>query len=79
MNVLNTVEEVMEIIDVASSEGKLAANICIEKLIGTNCGGSGGLWDTEKRPAEPQGGLEETRSHDPSSLSSDSELLRSSC
>ena len=38
---------------------------------------SGDLWDTERRPGEPQGGLQELQSHDPSSLPSDYELPRS--
>ena len=48
-----------------------------ERALGIRFRGSGGLWDTEERPGEPQGGLQELQSHDPSSLPSDSELPRS--
>ena len=49
-----------------------------ERALGIEFGGSGGLWGTERRPGEPQGGLQELQSHDPSSLPSDYELPRSS-
>ena len=49
-----------------------------ERALGIGFGGSGGLWDTERRPREPQGGLQELQSHDPSSLPRGYELPRSS-
>ena len=49
-----------------------------ERALGIEFGDSGGLWGTERRPGEPQGGLQELQSHDPSSLPSDYELPRSS-
>ena len=49
-----------------------------ERALGIGFGGFGGLWDTERRPGEPQGGLQELQSHDPSSLPSDYGLPRSS-
>ena len=48
-----------------------------ERALGIEFRGSGGLWGTERRPGEPQGGLQELQSHDPSSLPSDYELPRS--
>ena len=45
-----------------------------ERALGIEFGGSGGLWGTERRAGEPQKGLQELQSHDPSSLPSDSEL-----
>ena len=49
----------MKIIDFWSSEGQLGAQICIGKALGIRFWGSGGLLDTERRPGEPQGGLQE--------------------
>ena len=77
VNVHKTIEKSMKIIDFWSSEGQLGAQICIGKALGIRFWGSGGLLDTERRPGEPQGGLQELQSHHPSSLSSDSELPRS--
>ena len=48
-----------------------------ERALGIIFGGYGGLWGTERRPGEPQGGLQELQSHDPSSRSSDYEVPRS--
>ena len=48
-----------------------------ERALGIRFGGYGGLWGTERRPGEPQGGLQELQSHDPWSLSSDYEPRRS--
>ena len=48
-----------------------------ERALGIIFGGYGGLWGTERRPGERQGGLQELESHDPSSLPSDYELPRS--
>ena len=76
VNVHKTIEKSMKIIDFWSSEGQLGAQICIGKALGIRFWGSGGLLDTERRPGEPQGGLQELQSHDPSSLPSDSELPR---
>ena len=78
VNVHKTIEKSMKIIDFWSSEGQLGAQICIGKALGIRFRGSGGLLDTERRPGEPQGGLQELQSHDPSSLPSDYELPRSS-
>ena len=76
VNAHKTTEKLMKTIDFSSSEGLFHAQICIEKALGIGFGGYGGLWDTERRPGEPQGGLQELQSHDPSSLPSDSELPR---
>ena len=48
-----------------------------ERALGTRFGGYGGLWGTERRPGESQGGLQELQSYDPWSLSSDYEPSRS--
>ena len=48
-----------------------------ERALGIRVGGYGGLWGTERRPGEPQGGLQELQSYDPWSLSSDYEPARS--
>ena len=71
IDIHKTVENCAKIDDFLSSESQLGAQICIEKVFDIN------LWDTERRPGEPQGGLQELQSHDPSSLLSDSELPRS--
>ena len=77
VDIHKTIEKLMKIIGFSSSESELGAQICIEKALGIRFSGSGGLWDAERRPGEPQGGLQELQSHDPSSLPSDSELPRS--
>ena len=59
VNVHKTIEKPQKIIDFPSSEGQLGAQICIGKALGIRFGGSGGLLDTERRPGEPQGGLQE--------------------
>ena len=59
-------------------ESSKSKKILSERALGIRFRGSGGLWGTERRPGEPQGGLQELQSHDPSSLPSDSELPRSS-
>ena len=48
-----------------------------ERALGIIFGGYGGLWGTERRPGELQGGLQELQSYDPWSLSSDYEPSRS--
>ena len=74
---LKPLKNLSKIFDFLSSEGQLGGQICIEKAFGIRFCGSGCLWDTERRPRDPQGGLQELQSHDPSSLPSDSELPRS--
>ena len=59
VDIHKTIEKSMKIVGFSSSESQLGAQICIEKVLGIRFCGSGGLWDTERRPGELQGGLQE--------------------